>query len=42
MGITDQQVRDAEEAVVSKEAELKDLSDKMEIMKVRADRFILN
>ena len=42
MGITDQQVRDAEEAVASKEAELKDLSDKMEIMKVRADRFILN
>ena len=42
MGITDQQVRDAEEAVASKEAELKDLSDKMEIMKVRADSFILN
>ena len=32
MGITDQQVRDAEEAVASKEAELKDLRDKMEIM----------
>ena len=42
MGITDQQVRDTEEAVASKEAELKDLSDKMEIMKVRADSFILN
>ena len=42
MGITDQQVRDAEEAMASKEVELKDLSVKMEITKVRADRFILN
>ena len=42
MVITDQQVRTAEDYVASKEAELKDLSDKMEIMKVRTDRFILN
>ena len=42
MVITDQQVKAVEDDVASKEAELKDLSDKMEIMKVRADRFILN
>ena len=42
MGITDQQVRAAEDNMASKEAELKDLSDKMEIMKVRSDSFFLN
>ena len=42
MGITDAQIKAAEDDVASKEAELKDLSDKMESMKVRTDRFIVN
>ena len=42
MVITDQQVKAAEDDVASQEAELKGLSDKMEIMKVRTDRFIMN
>ena len=42
MVITDQQVKAAEDDVASQEAELKGLSDKMETMKVRTDRFIMN
>ena len=42
MVITDQQIKAAEDDVASEEAELKGLSDKMETMKVRTDRFIMN
>ena len=42
MGITDAQIKAAEDAMASKEAELRDLSEKMESMKVRTERFIVN